>query len=220
MEILKEQYEKALTSYETVSTEVRSDLGDDIKKAFGNIESILADEGLEDTELNKKAVRILGYSEIEITKENKTLLSLLEETENSCRYNQLDEKKTRQLRLLAEELVGMLPHLASFDEGQFWVENSKNKYELHVVIHVTSRDINLKDRVLSISTDGVNASTVGIMGKIKAVIETMAENYVTSGQVAASIPGGEMGYYASQYYAQAWSLANYSNQMKYICCII
>lgn len=67
---IKEQFEKAMTSYESVSTEVRADLGDNIKKAFGNIESILEDEGLENSELNKKAVRILGYSEIEISKDN------------------------------------------------------------------------------------------------------------------------------------------------------
>ena len=38
-----------LGTYETVSTQVRPDLGDSIQKAFGNISSILQDLGLEDT---------------------------------------------------------------------------------------------------------------------------------------------------------------------------
>ena len=67
---LKEQFDKAQKTYEAVGTEVRSDLGDDIKKAFSNIDDILKEQGMEINENNKKAVRILGYSEMEITKEN------------------------------------------------------------------------------------------------------------------------------------------------------
>ena len=63
-------FDKALNTYEAVGTEVRSDLGDSIKKAFSNIENILEDMGMEVNENNKKAVRILGYSEMEITEEN------------------------------------------------------------------------------------------------------------------------------------------------------
>lgn len=57
-------------TYETVSTQVRSDLGDSIHKAFRSIPSLLQDLGLEDTESNRRAARILGYNSIEITKEN------------------------------------------------------------------------------------------------------------------------------------------------------
>ncbi|MBO4310361.1 MAG: hypothetical protein J5856_04755 [Lachnospiraceae bacterium] len=67
---LKEQFDKAQKTYEAVGTEVRSDLGDDIKKAFSNIDDILKEQGVEINENNRKAVRILGYGEIEITKEN------------------------------------------------------------------------------------------------------------------------------------------------------
>ena len=67
---LKEQFDKAQKTYEAVGTEVRSDLGDDINKAFSNIDDILKEQGMDINENNKKAVRILGYSEMEITKEN------------------------------------------------------------------------------------------------------------------------------------------------------
>ncbi|MBP5533583.1 MAG: hypothetical protein J6X68_06410 [Lachnospiraceae bacterium] len=61
----------ALGSYESSSTEVRRDLGDSIKKAFaGSVDSLLTSNGMELTEGNRRAVRILGYNSMEITAEN------------------------------------------------------------------------------------------------------------------------------------------------------
>ena len=71
-----------LGTYETVSTQVRPDLGDSIQKAFGNISSILQDLGLEDTKTNERAVRILGYNSMEITKENIDEVKILDQKVN------------------------------------------------------------------------------------------------------------------------------------------
>lgn len=60
----------ANNAYETMQTEVRRDLGDSIQKAFGNAEALLKDTGLKPTEDNLRAVRILGYNRMEITREN------------------------------------------------------------------------------------------------------------------------------------------------------
>ena len=48
----------------------RYDMGDSIKKAFRNVDDILEDLEIEATRLNEKAVRILGYSGMEITEAN------------------------------------------------------------------------------------------------------------------------------------------------------
>lgn len=64
------QYEKAEQSYETLMTKPRSDLGDSIKTAFQNTDAILEDMNLSTTALNERAVRILGYNQMEITEEN------------------------------------------------------------------------------------------------------------------------------------------------------
>ncbi len=56
--------------FERVSTQVRPDLGDSIKKAFQGVPDILKDMGLEDTQANERAVRILGYNSMEVTEEN------------------------------------------------------------------------------------------------------------------------------------------------------
>lgn len=61
------QYEQ---DYEAVGTQVRQDLGDSIRKAFDGIPQMLQEMGLEDTQANERAVRILGYNQMEITEES------------------------------------------------------------------------------------------------------------------------------------------------------
>ena len=67
---MRDTFERANQSYETLMTAPRADLGDSIQKAFRNVDDILNDIGLEATEANQRAVRILGYNQIEITQES------------------------------------------------------------------------------------------------------------------------------------------------------
>ena len=64
---MKSALEKAGEQYETLMTAPRADMGDSIQKAFRNVDDILNDLGVEATEENRRAVRILGYNGIEIT---------------------------------------------------------------------------------------------------------------------------------------------------------
>lgn len=67
---VKNLLDKAGERYETMMTVPRSDLGDSLSKAFAHTEDILSGLGLEPTEANKRAVRILGYNQMEITAES------------------------------------------------------------------------------------------------------------------------------------------------------
>ena len=67
---LRNAYAAASESYETLMTAPRADMGDSIRKAFRNVDDILEDMGLETSEENRKAVRILGYNSMDITDEN------------------------------------------------------------------------------------------------------------------------------------------------------
>lgn len=66
----QQQRRQASQAYETLMTAPRKDLGDNIKKAFRNVDDILEDMKLETSEANRRAVRILGYNSMEITEEN------------------------------------------------------------------------------------------------------------------------------------------------------
>jgi len=67
---LQKAYKEAQQNYETLMTAPRKDLGDRIQTAFRNVDDILTSMGLNLTEENRRAVRILGYNSTEITEEN------------------------------------------------------------------------------------------------------------------------------------------------------
>lgn len=68
--VLQDIMKKAGESYETLMTAPRKDLGDSIQKAFANVDDILIDLGMETTEENQRAVRILAYNRLSITEES------------------------------------------------------------------------------------------------------------------------------------------------------
>ena len=76
------RYESLLKSanmaYDTLGTKPRKDLGDSIQKAFDGIDEILKDMQIEVNAVNNRAVRILAYNEMEITKENLLVIKELD----------------------------------------------------------------------------------------------------------------------------------------------
>lgn len=68
--IKEAQYQRAGESYEALMTAPRKDMGDSIRKAFQNVDDILADLGREITQENRKVIRIMGYNSMEMTEEN------------------------------------------------------------------------------------------------------------------------------------------------------
>lgn len=66
----KVSFEEATKSYEMLGTNVRKDFGDSIKKAFRNVDDILEEMDIPVTSENRRAVRILGYNSMPITKES------------------------------------------------------------------------------------------------------------------------------------------------------
>ncbi len=77
--ILQDTFEKANESYEALMTAPRKDMGDNIQKAFRNVDDILTDLDLETNTMNRRAVRILAYNQMEITAESVTQMKALDE---------------------------------------------------------------------------------------------------------------------------------------------
>ena len=101
------------------------------------------------------------------------LETVLAEIEKVTKYNGLEDKKALRLRLLAEELCGMLAGLIQNFSGDFWAENDGDNYELHVELKADDMSIDLRDELISVSKSCKNAAAKGVMGKIRAVAETM-----------------------------------------------
>lgn len=63
-------FEKAGAAYEALMTVPNREYGDSIQKAFGSISSLLDELGMENTEQNQRAVRILAYNSMEINEDS------------------------------------------------------------------------------------------------------------------------------------------------------
>lgn len=64
---MQAEFQRAGQAYEPLMTAPRADMGDSIQKAFQNVDDILKDLGMETTQANQRAVRILAYNQLEIT---------------------------------------------------------------------------------------------------------------------------------------------------------
>lgn len=135
------------------------------------------------------------------------------EAEKVAAYNNLDERQARRLRLLSEELIGMLPELLEYGRGEFWIENEGKKFELHVSVKPADvLDLD-EDKILSISSSGKNAATKGILNKIRAAAQMMLLSYGEA-TTPYSYDFYDMGMVTDVHnYENAWSLTNYREQV-------
>lgn len=99
------------SDYEAVSTQVRADLGDSIQKAFDSIPNLLKELGMEDTRANERAVRILGYNQMEITEENISLVKEQDARVNSIINNMKPTVVLEMIRQGENPLQTPLPEL-------------------------------------------------------------------------------------------------------------
>ena len=105
------------------------------------------------------------------------------EAEKVAGYNGLDDKSTRRLRLLSEEMICMLPQLLIYGKGQFWIENEGRNYELH--LHVKPDDTDSFDReaVIGVSTNKKNAAASTQCVLLQALGAAMIDVEVSDNEV-------------------------------------
>ena len=127
---------------------------------------------------------------ININNDTDNLNVIFDETQKISAYVNLDQKQALRLRLLSEELVGMLKELSGNFEGEFWVEAEDLNIDLIVRIYVIdAMDNKTKKSFIDVSSQKKNAAAKGIMGKIRDVVENMmypedaalTSDYITSG---------------------------------------
>ena len=120
----------------------------------------------------------------------------------------------------------MLPGLVENFSGKFWAENEGESYELHVELKADDMSLDLRDELISVSKSGKNAAATGIMGKIRAVAETML---LSAADPTIPVPDGEFydyngfnmgfGYMDPNImyetgYIYTWSLYNYKTAVE------
>ena len=138
------------------------------------------------------------------------LKAILQESERVGNYNGLTQKETLQLRLICEEIDGMLPNVIGEFNGDFWIEFEDDVCKVNACIDIPELNTTKKEELISLAKNKKNAAAVGIVGKIRNVIE----NLFLTEQATIVYDSDNSFYMTKGYHNQIdfsciWSLNNY-----------
>ena len=137
--------------------------------------------------------------------------AILKESQKVAEYNGLTHKQALQLRLLCEEIDGMLPELIEDFSGNFWIEFEDGVCKVNVSVIFAEFTTEKKESLISIARDKKNAAAVGIVGKIRSELENLfldEENRKLSALSSGSFNVAD-GYTGDFDYAYFWTLEQY-----------
>ena len=152
----------------------------------------------------------------------KDLAAILKESEKVAVYNELTHKQTLQLRLICEEIDGMLPNIIEDFSGDFWIDFEDGVCKVNVSLCFDDFSAEKKEGLVGIAKNKKNAAAVGIVGKIRSAIEDVF-------LLDDSYGGGDMSlesrYFVTEYYNTMdhylgmdypclWSLEQYRSTVK------
>ena len=104
----------------------------------------------------------------------------------------LEVKQLRRLRLLAEELFGMLRSITGVVEADYWVEGEAKSFEVHLKSDVSLTE-EMRKQFLAASSSGENAAAKGFMGRLKVMIaETLFGNTTSDSMMFSGLSMGLM----------------------------
>lgn len=148
-----------------------------------------------------------GYNNLE---------EILEESERVSVYNELTKKETLSLRLLCEELYGMLPEILGDFMGEFYIQFEKGLCKINVLIETEDMDYNKRTQILDVAKNKKNAAGVGFVGKIRSAIEDCFAKDSISEVYTAPVYGVDAApvQYFDVSYSECWSLNKYKSSLN------
>ena len=151
-----------------------------------------------------------------IEKGVKDLDAILKESEKVAVYNELDHKQSLQLRLLCEEIDGMLPKLIDDFDGKIWIEFENGVCMVKLTVELKDFTAENKNDLVAIAKNKKNASAVGIVGKIRSAVENF---FLDDKNMQMLDISSSSFYFATEYansvdYSYLWTLEKYRENAK------
>ena len=140
----------------------------------------------------------------------------LDATEKLGLDNGLANKENLHLRLLGEELLGLVRGIAGEVEALYWLEWENKAFQLHLRADIRMTQ-EMRKQFIGISSTGTNAAVKGFTGKIKEMIAILLlpkddnPSYLSLGLMSMGSPGG----YLSDEGTYEWSMDLFMEQMKH-----
>ena len=157
---------------------------------------------------------------IHVTNEGAGFDEALAQAEAVGRFRALDRRGSLHLRLLTEEMMGMMRAMTGEREADFWIEDdgAAGTVNLHLAVQ-TPMNAEMRKKLLSASTSGENSAATGVTGKLRDLFEQFIEpesarlpdDLVTGMDLAYS--GGDFGT-LSVAAAGIWSMSRYKAAVK------
>ena len=146
----------------------------------------------------------------------KDLAAILKESEKVAVYNELTHKQTLQLRLICEEIDGMLPNIIDAFNGDLWFEFEDGVCKVKISLRFDEFTAEKKEELVGIAKNKKNASAVGIVGKIRSAIENvfLDETSARMFSVSASSMYMSTDYHDRVDYSYIWKLEDYRNNAR------
>ena len=98
----------------------------------------------------------------------------LRQTEKAAAYQNLTHKESLRLRLLAEEMMGMLRTIVGEGKSSFWVEAEGKAFSLHLRAGVRM-NADMREELLKTATSGKNAAVKGFMSRMRDIFTQLTE---------------------------------------------
>jgi hypothetical protein len=154
-----------------------------------------------------------------IEKGTKDLAAILKESEKVAVYNELTHKQTLQLRLICEEMDGMLPNIIDDFSGDFWIEFEDGVCKVNASIQFDKFTADKKEGLVAIAKNKKNAAATGIVGKIRSAIEDVfcadgGDDIAIETRYIMPEYYNSMDYHSGMDYACLWSLEQYRSTVK------
>ena len=151
-----------------------------------------------------------------IEKGTRDLDAILKESEKVAAYNGLSHKQALQLRLLCEEIDGMLPNIIDDFEGELWIDFEDGVCKVNVSIQIPEFNTSKKEELIGLAKNKKNAAAVGIVGKIRNALENffLDEERMEAFSYSAGAFGLANGYCDGVDYAYLWRLEEYRSSVN------
>ena len=116
---------------------------------------------------------------ISVSSSGRQMEIALKQVEKVAAYKELGHKQALHLRLLAEEMMGMMRSITGEKEGEFWIEDEDGVYRLHLRV-TTPMNSDKREKLLSVSSTGKNESAKGLMGRLRDFFDQSVDDDVAS----------------------------------------
>ena len=112
----------------------------------------------------------MNSDKIMVTNAGEGMAAAMEQASAAAAFRGLSGKEETRLRLLAEEMLGMVRQITGETSAIFWVESEGKNFQLHLVA-CPALTGEMRKELLSVSSSGKNAAAVGVMGKLRDIFE-------------------------------------------------